>query len=276
MDHLNGRVAVVTGGASGIGRGLVDRFAAEGMKVVIADVEEGPLDQAVSEVVSTGAEAIGIVTDVSDRAAVENLAAATMDAFGAVHVLCNNAGVETGGAFQDIPLAGWRWVLEVNLFGVIHGCQVFLPLLRRQDEGHIVNTASVAAFDSGTLTMAPYTASKCAVLGLSESLALELRAAGAHVGVSLLAPGFVRTRIPDAERNLPAGVPSSPNDPARRGVLDFMDTMIKTQGMDPAEVARQVVQAVREDRFFVLTHPDVAFAGMRKRLAWMESGNMTE
>jgi NAD(P)-dependent dehydrogenase (short-subunit alcohol dehydrogenase family) len=184
MQQLNGRVAVVTGGASGIGRGLVNRFAAEGMKVVIADVEKDPLDQAVAEVRATGAEAIGVVTDVSDRAAVENLAAATMDAFGAVHVLCNNAGVETGGAFQDVPLAGWRWVMDVNVFGVVHGCQVFLPLLRRQSEGHIVNTASVAAFELGIPTMAPYAASKSAVLGLSESLALELRAAGTPVGVA--------------------------------------------------------------------------------------------
>ncbi|MGP3916604.1 SDR family NAD(P)-dependent oxidoreductase [Nonomuraea sp. 10N515B] len=275
MRQLNERVAVVTGGASGIGRGLVNQFAAEGMKVVIADIEKGPLDHAVSEVVATGAEAIGVVTDVADRAAVENLAAATMDAFGAVHVLCNNAGVETGGAFQDIPLAGWRWVIEVNLFGVIHGCQVFLPLLRQQEEGHIVNTASVAAFDTGTPTMAPYTASKCAVLGLSENLALELRAAGAHIGVSLLAPGFVRTRIPDAERNLPAGVPSA-NDATRKSVLDFMATMIKTQGLDPAAVAEHVVKAIRENRFYVLTHPDMALTPMRRRLAWMESGDMTE
>ena len=222
MRQLNGRVAVVTGGASGIGRGLVNRFAAEGMKVVIADVEKGPLDQAVSEVVSTGAEAIGVVTDVSDRAAVENLAAATIDAFGAVHLLCNNAGVETGGAFQDIPLPAWNWVLGVNLFGVIHGCQVFLPLLRRQEEAHIVNTASAAAFSLAGPTGAPYAASKFAVLGLSESLAAELRAVGAQVGVSLLSPGAVRTQIADAERNRPANVPASRPDPVRQAMLDLL------------------------------------------------------
>jgi NAD(P)-dependent dehydrogenase (short-subunit alcohol dehydrogenase family) len=250
----------------------VDRFAAEGMKVVIADVEKDPLDQAVSEVVSTGAEAIGVVTDVSDREAVENLAASTMDAFGAVHVLCNNAGVETGGAFQDIPLSGWRWVMGVNVFGVIHGCQVFLPLLRRQEEGHIVNTASVAAFEMGAPTMAPYTASKCAVLGLPESLAFELRAAGAPVGVSLLAPGVVRTRITDAERNRPADVPLRGPDPVRRAVLDQLGGLIRSEGMEPSEVADQVVQAIRENRFYVLTHPDVALTGVHQRRQWMESG----
>lgn len=271
MRDLTGRVAVVTGGASGIGRGLVDRFVSEGMKVVIADVESGPLEKAVEEVVATGAEAIGVVTDVSDRGAVQRLAAATMDTFGAVHLLCNNAGVETGGAFQDIPPSGWRWVLDVNVFGVIHGCEVFLPLLRRQDEAHIVNTASVAAFATGVPTMAPYTASKCAVQGLSESLALELMAEEAPVGVSLLVPGFVRTRMPEAERNRPSDVPSSRHDPVRQGVLRHMASMIETQGMSAAEAADSVVEAVRDDRFYILTHPEIAFSGLRQRLRWMES-----
>jgi NAD(P)-dependent dehydrogenase (short-subunit alcohol dehydrogenase family) len=161
--------------------------------------------------------------------------------------------------------------MEVNVFGVIHGCQVFLPLLRQQEQGHIVNTASVAAFEVGVPTMAPYSASKCAVLGLSESLAFELRAAGARVGVSLLAPGSVRTRIIDAERNRPADVPLSGPDPVRRGVLDGLGGLMRSEGMEPSEVADQVVQAVREKRFYVLTHPDVALTGVRKRQQWMES-----
>lgn len=161
-------------------------------------------------------------------------------------------------------------------FGVIHGCQVFLPLLRQQEEGHIINTASVAAFEMGVPTMAPYTASKCAVLGLSESLAFELRAAEARVGVSLLAPGVVRTRITDAERNRPADVPLSGPDPVRRGVLDQLGGLMWSQGMEPSEVADQVVQAIRENRLYVLTHPDVALTGMRQRWQWMESAIVPE
>jgi NAD(P)-dependent dehydrogenase (short-subunit alcohol dehydrogenase family) len=166
--------------------------------------------------------------------------------------------------------------MEVNVFGVIHGWQVFLPLLHRQEEGHIVNTASVAAFEVGVPTMAPYSASKCAVLGLSESLAVELRAAVARVGVSLLAPGVVRTRITDAERNRPADVPLSGPDPVRRAVLDGLGGLIRSQGIEPSEVADQVVQAIRENRFYVLTHPDVDLTGMRQRWDWMESGIVPE
>lgn len=272
VQLARGQVAVVTGGASGIGRGLVDRFASEGMKVVIADIEKDVLDQAVAEVVATGGEAIGVVTDVSDRASVESLAAATMDAFGAVHLLCNNAGVETGGSFGTIPLSSWRWVFDVNVFGVINGCQVFLPLLSRQAEAHIVNTASVASFDTSVPTMAPYMASKHAVLGLTENLARELQAAGSPVQVSLLAPGFVRSRIADAERNRPAGVPAAGSDPVRRALIDQLSGLIQTQGMDPAQAAELVVQGIRENRFFIFTHPEVPIEGARNRLRWMESG----
>lgn len=276
MQQLKGRVAVVTGAASGIGRGIAKQLASEGMRLVLADVEQDALDRTIDDLTNAGAEAVGVVTDVSDRSAVENLADATMDAFGAVHLVCNNAGVETGGSFDEIPVRSWRWVLDVNVLGVVHGCQVFLPLLRRQPEGHIVNTASVASFESSVPTMAPYTASKFAVLGFTEALAYELRRTGDRIGVSLLAPGFVRTRMAEAERNRPSDVPGTLDDPMRRAVMNQMTQAMATVGMEPEEVGALTADAVRENRFFIFTHPEIAVGGLRKRLEWMESGDMPD
>src|SRR5579863_10140387 len=233
MEDLEGRVAVVTGAASGIGLGLARRFAQEGMRVVLADIEDEPLEAAVEELRGGGAAAIGVATDVSDGAAVEALAQATIDRFGAVHVVCNNAGVESGARFADIPVATWEWVLGVNLWGVLHGCRVFLPLIREQGEGHIVNTASLAAFATGLPTFAPYTTSKFAILAASECLALELLAGGGEIGVSVLCPGVVNTRMCEAERNRPANVPSSESDPMHESILAQLRSLAAS-GMDPA------------------------------------------
>jgi NAD(P)-dependent dehydrogenase (short-subunit alcohol dehydrogenase family) len=272
MEQFEGRVAVVTGAASGIGKALAERFAAEGMKVVLADVEAEPLDAAVDAIRSTGADVLGVRTDVSSAEQVQALADATLARFGAVHILCNNAGVETGAAFADIPQRAWEWVLGVNLWGMLHGCRVFLPLIREQDEGHVVNTASLAAFATGLPTFAPYTTSKFAILAASECLALELLAGGEEIGVSLLCPGVVNTRMPEAERNRPADVPSSESDPTRQSILGQLRTLATGTGMDPAEVAGMVLDAIRERRFFVLTHPDEAFAAVERRLEWMRTG----
>jgi NAD(P)-dependent dehydrogenase (short-subunit alcohol dehydrogenase family) len=271
MEHFRGRVAVVTGAASGIGRALADRFAAEGMKVVLADIEREPLDAAVAQLRAGGAEALGVRTDVSSAGQVQALADATLARFGAVHVLCNNAGVETGAMFADVPARAWEWVLGVNLWGMLHGCRVFLPLIRAQGEGHIVNTASLAAFATGLPTFAPYTTSKFAILAASECLELELLAAGARVGVSVLCPGVVDTRMPESERNRPADVVVS-NDPVRTSILGKLRRMASEVGMDPAEVAGMVLEAIRERRFFVLTHPEEAFAAVERRLEWMRTG----
>jgi NAD(P)-dependent dehydrogenase (short-subunit alcohol dehydrogenase family) len=272
MQDFRGRVAVVTGAASGIGRALADRFAAEEMKVVLADIESVPLTAAVEELRATGADAIGVPTDVSRLENIEALADRTIEAFGAVHVVCNNAGVESGALFSDIPLQTWEWVVNVNFWGVLNGCRVFLPLLREQGEGHIVNTASVASFSTGLPTFAPYCVTKFAVLALSECLEIELRTGAEKIGVSLLAPGVVATQMPNAERNRPEGVPGTRDNPLRREILEMLETAAATVGMAPSEVATQVVDAIREQRFFVLTHPDDALEGMRRRLRWMELG----
>ena len=271
LTELRDRVAVVTGGASGIGFALAQRFAAEGMKVVLADIEEAPLQQAVADLGADGAQVHGVRTDVSRPEDVEALAQATLDRFGGVHLVCNNAGVESGAPFLEIPLATWEWVLRVNFWGVLHGCRTFLPLLREQGEGHIVNTASTAAFATGLPTFTPYSVSKFAILSLSENLAVELRTAGDPVGVSLLVPGMTRSRMADAERNRPEGVTLS-ESPERQAVVDMIRKAQNDNALDPAVTADQVVEAVRTDRFFVLTHPDEAIAAVEARLHAMRTG----
>ena len=251
MRELAGKVAVVTGGASGIGRGLAARFAADGMQVVIADVESAALEQTAAEL-----GVVGVQTDVADAASVQALADQVFDRFGTVHVLCNNAGVGGGGQIADLTLADWKWVLDVNLWGVIHGLQSFLPrLLANADGGHVVNTASMAGLFASA-GMGPYNATKFAVVAISETLSKELQAAGSSVGVSVLCPGFVRTNIFDSQRNRPEALRNATkavgDARARNDVLkQFLET-----AMDPADVALQVRDAIVEDRFWITTHPE--------------------
>jgi NAD(P)-dependent dehydrogenase (short-subunit alcohol dehydrogenase family) len=270
ITEFSEKTAVVTGGASGIGFAMARRFLEEGMRVAIADVEQSALDTAVRELSAFG-DVMGKRTDVRSVEDLEALAEAVLGTYGRIDVVCNNAGVETGGSFLSIPEEAWRWVMDVNFFGVLNGCRVFLPLLEAGGGGHIVNTASVAAFSSGTATMTPYCASKFAVLGMSESLEVELRTAGSTVGVSLLAPGPVKTRRVDAERNRPGDVPLA-TEPGRLAVMERLAATTAEVGMDPAEVAGQVLDAIRTNTFFVLTHPEMAQAGVQRRLEWMATG----
>src|SRR3954466_3099660 len=204
MQELQDRVAVVAGGASGIGRALAHRFVADGMRVVLADVEAEPLAATVAELEAGGADVIGLQAGVAGAADVEGVRERALATFGAVHVVCNNAGVG-GGGIIDAPLAVWEWTIGVNVMGVVHGVHTFLPLLLEQDEGHIVNTASLAGL-GGVAGLGIYCTTKFAVVGLSESLHYDLAARGSSVGVSVLCPGFVQTRIGESARNAPTSL----------------------------------------------------------------------
>jgi NAD(P)-dependent dehydrogenase (short-subunit alcohol dehydrogenase family) len=251
VDDLEGKVAVVTGAASGIGRALADRWASEGMKVVLADVEEGPLDAARDELDAGGADVLAVRTDVSDADQVDALAAATLDHFGGVHLVCNNAGVGGGGPIWQAGLDEWEWVLGVNLWGVVHGIRAFVPHLVEQDEGHVVNTASIAGFAYAPM-MGPYNASKAAVVAISETLKADLAMQGSKVGVSVLCPGWVNTRIHQSDRNRPGGPKA---DDEMRAGREMLGEILKT-GAQPDEVANLVAAAVREGRTHVFTGDD--------------------
>lgn len=271
ITDFTDKVAVVTGGASGMGYAMAERFLADGATVVIADIEQEALDRAVAALDPTGRRILGVQTDVSSSESLQNLADRTVAAFGGADILCNNAGVETGGAIGDVTEEAWRWVMDVNFFGILNGCRIFLPLLQQRPKAHIVNTGSVASFATGTPTMAPYCASKFAVLGFSESLEIELRSQGSTVGVSVLAPGPVKTRMTEAERNKPDSVTVSA-DPERLRVIENLAKKTAESGLDPADVAGMVSEAIRRNEFFVLTHPEIALNGVRSRLDWMETG----
>jgi NAD(P)-dependent dehydrogenase (short-subunit alcohol dehydrogenase family) len=255
MDDFQGKVAVVTGAASGIGRALVDRFAREGMRVVLADVERAALDAAAGELADdVGADnVLAVPTDVRDETAVDALAAATFDRFGTAHVVCNNAGVGVGGITWTVPADRWRWIVEVNLLSVAHGIRAFVPRMIEQGEGHVVNTASAAGLLTGP-GMAPYYATKHGVVALSESLHFDLQIVGAPVGVSVLCPEWVQTRIHEAERNRPDDVREMPGTSEEAEGMRSMIQGLVDNGKDPADVADMVLDAIRTGRFWITTH----------------------
>ena len=259
MKAFTDKVAVITGAASGIGRAIADRCAREGMRVVLADIEAPALAQAEAELKGAGTDVLAVLTDVSQAADVEALARKTIDAYGAVHLLCNNAGVGTGSTAWESTLNDWQWVIGVNLWGVLHGIRAFLPIMLDQDaEGHIVNTASIAGLISWSPD-APYHLTKHAVVALSEKLYYDLAQRGAGVQVSVLCPGMVHTRIMDGERNRP---PELQNDRATIAVTPEVLAAFEAQrqaieaGMSPAKVADCVFQAIVDGRFYILTHPE--------------------
>jgi len=259
MKDLKGKVAVITGGASGIGRAVAERAAAEGMKVVIGDIEEGPLKAAEDELSSRGGEAMGVLSDVSDAASVRELRDKALDRFGAVHLVHNNAGVGLGGPIWDVSEEDWRWILGVNLLGVVHGIATFVPLLLEQREGHVVNTASIAGLATAPF-LGPYNATKQAVVAISETLFKDLQSVGAPagVGVSVLCPGFVQTRIAESDRNRPAWA-AQPEAKAAEALRGAMQNMVDG-GIPPAVVADRVIDAVRTNTFYILTHPELTSA----------------
>jgi len=256
MKDFKDKVAVITGAASGIGRALADRCVQEGMKAVLADVEAEPLATAEASLKAFGATVLAVQTDVSQVRDVEALAQKTMEAFGAVHVLCNNAGVGTEAAVWESTLAEWEWIVGVNLWGVVHGVRVFVPLMLAQDaECHIVNTASTAGLISGP-GLGAYKVTKHGVVTLSETLHHELAERGAKVKVSVLCPGIVNTRIMESARNRPGDLPpTGPRGPASEERWEALRRLVPA-GMPAAQVADAVFEALRKDRFYILTHPE--------------------
>jgi NAD(P)-dependent dehydrogenase (short-subunit alcohol dehydrogenase family) len=254
MQDLAGKAAFITGGASGIGFALGRCLAAAGMRVMLADIEAAALATAVATLQAGGADVRGVACDVADAASVGRAAEAAFAAFGRVHVLCNNAGVGGGSGSDAIALDTWRWVIDVNLMGVVHGIGSFLPHMRAHGEGgHIVNTASMAGMNSG-LGFSPYAASKFAVVNMSEGLAQELARSG--IGVTVVCPGFVRTRIWESARNRPerygAALRADPASTAGRLAVQLAEH--GQAGLDPDLVAAQVLAAIREDALYVFTH----------------------
>jgi NAD(P)-dependent dehydrogenase (short-subunit alcohol dehydrogenase family) len=254
MQDVEGRTAVVTGGASGIGRALGERFAAAGMNVVLADIEKGALDRAVKELEERHDRVIGVPVNTMARDSVQELAARAIREFGKVHILCNNAGVGSrNDAFKavwELSDADWNWVMGVNFWGVLHGLQAFVPeMLAHAEEGHIVNTASMAAWMPGG---GIYGASKHAVLSLTETLYQELKARGAKVSASVLCPGLVIALIYDAERNRP---PQLRTGAVTNPQIKKLGRSAFAKSMPPSEVAEIVFDSIRHDRFYILTHP---------------------
>jgi NAD(P)-dependent dehydrogenase (short-subunit alcohol dehydrogenase family) len=256
MRELGGKVAVVTGAASGIGRALAEALAAEGARVVLADVERVALEEAAHAIAAGGAETLAVRTDVSRGEEVEALADAVERRFGGVHVVCNNAGVSVSGLSWMHTTADWEWVLGVNLWGVIHGVRVFVPrLLTNGADGHVVNTASIAGLVSGP-GMSVYNVTKHGVVTLSETLHHDLRLVGARVAVSVLCPAWVNTRIIDSGRNRPAALAETAPALPGREQMEGMVRGLLAGGLAPERVAALVVDAVRSERFWVLPHPE--------------------
>jgi NAD(P)-dependent dehydrogenase (short-subunit alcohol dehydrogenase family) len=279
MEQLAGKVAVITGGASGIGRAMGERFAREGMHVVLADVEEPVLAEAVEAIRAAGADAIGVVTDVTEFESVQALAARTLEAYGAAHILCNNAGVGSGaeGAMWDYGLTDWGWATAVNVWGVIHGIKAFVPgMVARGEPAHVINTSS----GNGGLSPLPstpvYAMTKAAVVTITECLHAQLAGNAPHVKASVLFPGpnMLRTGLWTSQRNRPASyAPERPRTTPTKSLDDY-DKAMRAAGVEPQytevdEVASHVVDAIRAERFWILAESERADESIKARTASM-------
>jgi NAD(P)-dependent dehydrogenase (short-subunit alcohol dehydrogenase family) len=259
MKDFQGKVAVVTGGASGLGRAMAQRFAREGMQIVLADVQQDVLDRTVAEFTRAGHAAIGVRCDVSKAAEVDALRDATLDRFGKAHVVCNNAGVAPGGLAWESTIADWEWCLGVNVRGVIHGLRSFVPVMLAQgEEGHIVNTASVAGLISPP-GMAVYCVSKHSVVTLTECLHHDLASKSDKVKASVLCPAYVPTAISDSERNRPADLrnperPKTAEDLARD---ELLRKAVSSGRITAEQVGDLVFEAIRDERFYILPHKKI-------------------
>ena len=267
--ELQGKTAVITGGASGIGLATAKQLASSGVNLVLGDIESGPLQTAVDGLRASGANVIGLSCDVSKEEDVLALRDAAIKEFDTAHIIFNNAGVGSGPTIGT-PKKVWDWVMQVNVDGVINGINAFVPLFLDQNEGHVVNTGSLAGL-GGVPGMGPYCASKFAVVGLSESLYFELLMSGKNVGVSALCPGFVRTRIHESMRNLPKEL-ANYNDNSGTRVATEVAASAVNSGIDPADVAVAVENAIKTNSFWILTHARSAIRTTELRAAWMQGG----
>ncbi len=275
MEDLAGKTAVVTGGASGIGRAMVDRFTAEDMNVVVADIDRAAAEATAAELVGAGGRAVGIRTDVSRLDDIRALAEATVDSFGAVHIVCNNAGVVIGGRVEDLTDDEWRWVIDVDLWGAINGIRVFLPLIEAQGAGHLVSTSSTSGLVAPPF-IAPYSVAKAGVITLMEAVRRELDARQSPVGASVLVPGPVDTPLLSSRHNRPETLPQRSDTPEGRAFASSSASYLATAGKDPATVAALVVAAIRANRFWILTHPEWTKILQRRVDAIMTTGMLTD
>jgi NAD(P)-dependent dehydrogenase (short-subunit alcohol dehydrogenase family) len=254
MKELRDKVAFITGGASGLGLGMAKAFGREGMKVVIADIEEAALQRAVQELRDSQVRAEGVLCDVSSRGALREAALKTIATFGKVHVVCNNAGVAVGGPLGSVAERDWDWVMDVNLMGVVYGTEVFVPLIESHGEGgHFVNTASMAGM-LGIPNMEPYCATKFAVVAMSEGWAGQL--AGKNIGVSVLCPGFVQTRIHESFRNKPSRYGGPDSVAVGLGETRAQAAAMVNAGIPIEPVANRVVEAIKDNDLYIFTHPE--------------------
>jgi NAD(P)-dependent dehydrogenase (short-subunit alcohol dehydrogenase family) len=267
--ELEGKTAVITGGASGIGLATARRLAKSGVNLVLGDIEETALDQALKGLRDDGAKVEGVRCDVANEDDVIALRETALSQFGGVHVVFNNAGV-VGGPTIGTPKKVWDWVFGIDIGGIVNGINAFVPYFLEQNEGHVVSTASLAGL-GGMPGMGAYCASKFAVVGISESLFHELAMTGKNVGVSVLCPGFVRTRIHQSHRNMPNELVSYNEDPMVKLVNDVATSAVNN-GIDPDDVAAAVENAIRTNAFWILTHERVALRTTEQRLEWMKGG----
>lgn len=265
MKDFKDKVAVITGGAAGLGKAMAERFAAEGVKLVLADIEKPVLDKTVEEFKAKGVDCIGVVGDVAREETIQKLLEETLRAYGKVNILCNNAGVASGGITWERTTKDWEWVLGVNLWSVIHGIRIFIPqMIKQGDECHIVNTASMAGLTSNPF-MAPYNVTKHAVVTLSETLFQELQLMKSKIRVSVLCPAWVKTNIHESDRNRPEELREAEEK------LDAMGQMLEQQvkeliasGMEPSQIGEAVFDAVKNETFYILTHEDTIDAVRRR------------
>ena len=275
MKNLANKVAVITGAASGIGKGLAEQFAHENMRLVLADIEEPPLQALERSLKERGATVISVVTDVSERASVFSLADRAFAAFGNVHVLCNNAGVSGGlGHVWEIPEQDWEWIMSVNFYGVLYGVQAFVPrMIAHAEEGVIINTTSVVGLTTGTTSV--YGITKHAISRLTEGLHYDLRAADAKLKAALLAPGATATNILHAERNRPKALQVPRNEAEQEAFLarrKARHEQIQRVGMRPEAIGQLVVQAIKDERFYIIADPERTERSVRLRMEGILNG----